>query len=144
MSAAAILLVAVTALVTWNIARPDSNASDVATTVGGLDVAVFSPGAADAAANDSMQNRYVASSEDDVDAVYEKEIALLRRIVDERFAELDSATVAEVQKNLQIIDQAIADSRAALESDPRSRLLSRQLDRALEHKMALLRRVALL
>jgi uncharacterized protein involved in exopolysaccharide biosynthesis len=80
----------------------------------------------------------------DVDAIYEKEIAALRRIVDQRFTELDSGTVAALRQNLQTIDQAIEDSRRALKRDPRSGLLSTELDRTLEAKLALMRRVALL
>jgi hypothetical protein len=88
--------------------------------------------------------RLVASSPADVDDIYEREIAGLRRVVTERFTELDSTTVSDLRRNLDIIDAAIADSRRALQRDPRSRLLSTQLDRALETKLALMRRVALL
>ena len=80
----------------------------------------------------------------DADVVYEREISALRRIVDDRFVELDTATVRELRRNLDIIDRAIGDSRTALARDPRSALLATQLDRALETKLALLRRVALL
>lgn len=80
----------------------------------------------------------------DADVVYEREISALRRIVDDRFVELDTATVRELRRNLDIIDRAIGDSRKALARDPRSALLATQLDRALETKLALLRRVALL
>lgn len=80
----------------------------------------------------------------DADVVYEREISALRRIVDDRFVELDTATVRELRRNLRIIDRAIGDSRKALARDPRSALLATQLDRALETKLALLRRVALL
>jgi len=52
--------------------------------------------------------------------------------------------VRELRRNLDIIDRAIADSRAALARDPRSALVSSQLDRALQTKLDLLRRVALL
>jgi len=75
---------------------------------------------------------------------FEREIVALRLIVDERFTELDTATVRELRRNLDIIDRAIADSRAALARDPRSALVSSQLDRALQAKLDLLRRVALL
>jgi len=85
-----------------------------------------------------------ASSMSDVDAIYEKEIAALRQIVNQRFAELDSATVTALRRNLETIDQAIEDSRRALQRDPRSGLLSTELDRTLEAKLALMRRVALL
>ena len=78
------------------------------------------------------------------DVVYEREISALRRIVDDRFVELDTVTVQELRRNLDIIDRAIGDSRKALARDPRSALLATQLDRTLETKLALLRRVALL
>jgi hypothetical protein len=91
---------------------------------------------------DTRSQQPVANA--DVDVVYEREIAALRVIVNERFAELDSATVAVLRSNLAIIDKAIADSRAALEKDPGSRALSSSLDRALESKLALMRRVSLL
>ncbi len=64
--------------------------------------------------------------------------------MNDRFAELDTATVNALKHNLEIIDAAILDSRRALERDPRSGMLSSQLDRALETKLALMRRVALL
>ncbi|WP_337169699.1 hypothetical protein [Gemmatimonas aurantiaca] len=80
----------------------------------------------------------------DVDVTYEREISALRHIVDERFGELDSGTVTVLRRNLEIIDQAIADSRTALARDPRSAVVSSQLDRALQAKLSLMRRVALL
>jgi len=91
--------------------------------------------------------RTVAAVDDELDAAdatFEREITVLRRIVDERFTELDTATVRELRRNLEIIDRAIADSRDLLQRDPRSGLLAAQLDRALRAKLDLLRRVALL
>ena len=78
------------------------------------------------------------------DVVYEREITALRTIVNERFTELDSATVAVLKRNLDIIDKAIDESRQALALDPSSRALSSSLERAVESKLALMRRVALL
>ena len=85
-----------------------------------------------------------ATSMIEVDAIYEKEIAALRRIVNERFADLDPITVMELKSNLATIDKAIEDSRRALRSDPGSALLSSELDRIIEAKLVLMRRVALL
>jgi hypothetical protein len=79
-----------------------------------------------------------------VDVTYEREIVTLRQLVDERFTELDSATVSTLRRNLDIIDRAILDSRQALARDPRSALVADQLDRTLQAKLDLLRRVALL
>ena len=97
--------------------------------------------------NTRLASRTAARDDRDdgaADVVYEREISALRRIVDDRFVELDTVTVRELRRNLDIIDQAIGDSRKALARDPRSALLATQLDRALETKLALLRRVALL
>ena len=81
---------------------------------------------------------------EDVDAIYEREIAALRQIVNKRFASFDTATVSALRQNLETIDRAIADSRKALARDPNSGMLSTELDRTLEAKLALMRRVALL
>lgn len=184
MAAAAVLLIAVTAAVTWNLARfgaDPANLPVVATTETRPSTETRSPAADSQPAGSDIANsrvvspavgrnsevprntqattayvdlgeleraelaaRYAASVDGDVDAIYEREIRALRTIVDERFAELDSTTVSELQRNIAIIDKAIADSREALRRDPRSRLLTKQLDRALGHKLDLLRRVALL
>ena len=77
-------------------------------------------------------------------ATYEREIRGLGRILDERRGELDSATVAVLEKNLAVIDQAIRQSREALVRDPRSRFLDQQLNSALDKKVELLRTAALL
>ena len=49
-----------------------------------------------------------------------------------------------VEKSLQAIDKAIIDARAALTGDASNAFLNEQLNRALEKKLGLLRRVALL
>ena len=77
-------------------------------------------------------------------ATYEREIRGLGRILDERRGDLDSATVAVLEKNLAVIDQAIRQSREALARDPRSRFLDQQLNSALDKKVELLRTAALL
>jgi hypothetical protein len=76
--------------------------------------------------------------------MYDSEIASLRTILDQRRASLSPETVEVLDLNLKIIDQAIAQSRAALAKDPASDFLDRQLDMALEKKLELLRTAALL
>lgn len=88
--------------------------------------------------------RNASRFENSAEVAYEREITAMRRIVDQRLGDLDSVTVVEIERNLRIIDKAISDSRRALENDPRSRFLSRQLDRALESKLDVMRRIALL
>jgi hypothetical protein len=78
------------------------------------------------------------------EAVYSREIDMLQRIVTDRKTQLDSSTVAIIERNLQIIDRAIEQSKAALARDPASRLLSDQLTHALDKKVELLRRAAML
>ncbi len=150
---AAALLVTVSSAVTWRVARvrPQQGQAQIelaqrlAPTVPSDNVI---DGARDTIAamgvDDAIPATLVAASPAEVDEIYEREITSLRTIVTERFTELDSTTVVELRRNLAIIDAAIADSRKALERDPNSRLLSSQLDRALETKLALMRRVALL
>jgi hypothetical protein len=78
------------------------------------------------------------------DAIYGKQIELLQNIVQQRQAQLDPATVAIIERNLQIIDAAIEQSKAALRRDPASRMLSEQLTHALDKKVELLRTAAML
>jgi len=78
------------------------------------------------------------------DAVYGREIEALQKIVSDRRTQLDPSTIAIIERNLTIIDAAIAQSRAALAKDPASRLLGEQLTHALDKKVELLRTAALL
>ncbi|MDB4869587.1 MAG: hypothetical protein JWL97_591 [Gemmatimonadales bacterium] len=78
------------------------------------------------------------------EAVYGREIEMLQSIVKQRKTQLDSSTIAVIQRNLDIIDAAIAQSRAALVADPASRMLGQQLTHALDKKVELLRTAAML
>lgn len=75
---------------------------------------------------------------------YARDVAQLRAIVSQRRADFDSTTIAVLEKNLELIDRAIAESRAALQADPASDFLADQLARAMTKKVAILRTVALL
>jgi hypothetical protein len=89
---------------------------------------------------------FVTRGKKDVNAarVYDREISLLDSIVRTRGNELDPKTVQVIEKNLSIIDSAIAESRAALEKDPGSPLLNNRLDNVLGSKVELLRTIAFL
>jgi hypothetical protein len=76
--------------------------------------------------------------------IYDHEISLLDSLVHTRRESLDPKTVKIIEQNLKIIDKAIAESRAALANDPKSPLLTNQLDNVLGSKVELLRTVAFL
>lgn len=84
----------------------------------------------------------VSRSPDEV--VYDKEINMLQAMRRRRKDDLDASTAAVIEKNLRIIDSNIAQIRAALQKDPENSLLGDQVSRALELKVELLRRVAML
>ena len=125
-------------------------ASGSARTAASVASSVASPGASSpagglaASSASGRPTRYASNAGTITERAYQREITAMRRIVDERLGDLDSATVVEIERNLRIIDKAIDDSRRALANDPRSRFLSTQLDRALESKLGVLRRIALL
>jgi hypothetical protein len=75
---------------------------------------------------------------------YDAEIARLRVIVAQRRSMLDTATVSILDRNLKIIDTAIAQCRMALRKDPASRFLMQSLNDALDSKIQLLRSAAAL
>jgi len=89
----------------------------------------------------SRRNSAPATSSD---IAYGDEIERLQKIITDRKRQLDPATVAIVEQNLQIIDAAVKQSRAALAKDPKSGFLTDQLNNALDKKVELLRTVALL
>jgi hypothetical protein len=124
--AAAALLMAVTAGVTWQVATREQAAPSI-----------------EVATNDIVlpAATVVATPVVRVTGAYEQEIAELRTILAETDLALDPATVAVVDENLRVIDAAIAAARAALDQDPASALLSQRLAGAYDMKLDLLRRL---
>jgi hypothetical protein len=86
----------------------------------------------------------LASSKPSAEQTYEKEIARLRAVLNYRRPHLDSSTVAVVEHNLQVIDEAIAQCKRALRVDPASRFLMESLNDAFDTKVQLLRTAATL
>jgi hypothetical protein len=76
--------------------------------------------------------------------VYDSEIARLRTIVDRRRGQLDPVTISVIERNLKVIDEAIAQCKLALAKDPASRFLIESLNSALETKVELLRTATML
>ena len=125
---AASLLVAVTVGLTWMLTSRTSVDFAIAKVTAGVDVG----------SNGVVKNVNRPSATE----TFDKELSSLRTIVDERRAELDTGTVTILEKNLTLIDDAIAESKAALARDPASAFLSDRLNHVYDSKLQLLRSVA--
>jgi predicted anti-sigma-YlaC factor YlaD len=68
-------------------------------------------------------------------------VAELQEALTRNESRLDTATVRVVRKNLAVIDRAIAEARAALQSDPGSTYLNLHLANTMRRKVELLRRI---
>ena len=86
----------------------------------------------------------LVSAKPSAEQVYTSEIARLRIIVERRRAQLDPVTVGVIERNLKVIDDAIAQCKLALTKDPASRFLMESLNNALENKVQLLRTATML
>lgn len=69
---------------------------------------------------------------------YQKAIAGLEQITRAESAALDPQVAAVLQKNLDVIDHAIGESRAALQTQPTSEVAQESLFEALRNKVSLL------
>jgi anti-sigma factor RsiW len=77
-------------------------------------------------------------------ADYDREIARLNALLENRRNQLDPATVAIIERNLQLIDAAIAEAKQAIARDPASRFLIESLNQSLQMKVELMRTAAML
>lgn len=140
-AAAASLLVASSALLTYSFLAP-AGTSGGPTAVVAVPTSVAPSAGIETSAIPSVSltaNRPSRSGPPDVDGAYAPEIDRMKTLLDERRAVLDTSTVRILETNLSIIDRAIQESRAALERDPASGLLNRQLSEALNQKLELMR-----
>lgn len=130
LAAAATILVSLSSGAVWLLTRPDPAAAPAQLGSGSgapvMDEATPRPA------------QLVASTQ----ANYEDAIRELERELMSRRSQLDSTTIAVVERNLGIIDAAIADARSALENDPSNAYLYQHLDNTLMRKIDLLRRAA--
>ena len=69
---------------------------------------------------------------------YQAAIDDLAALLETRRGQLAPETVATLERNLRIVDQAIAESRAALERDPNSRELAQMLSGVYDTKVKML------
>jgi hypothetical protein len=75
---------------------------------------------------------------------YDAAIRELQDAIDRGRSRLDPETVAAVERNLRLIDQAVDDARRALAADPSSGYLSGYMVQTRQRKLELLRQVAVL
>ena len=136
-AAAAAALVTITAGTTYVLTK---NAFDDGTAIASVDSSGGPLDSAIAAGTELVADVQTSAA----DAAFDREVVRLRALLEQRRPDLDSATVALLERNLRIIDQAIAESRAALALHPGSPLLNRQLQNALGKKVQVLRTAALL
>jgi hypothetical protein len=76
------------------------------------------------------------------DAEFDAAVADLERILRDESQRLDPQTIMVIERNLRAIDEAIRESRAALDADPANTYLNSHLADARRRKLDLLRRAA--
>lgn len=76
------------------------------------------------------------------DPEYDAAVAELVQVLDAGRSVLDSATVRVIEENLRVIDEAIAEARAAIEADPSNVHLGVRVKSHMQHKLVLLRQAA--
>lgn len=133
---AASMLIAVTSGITWQLATSPADTIPAATAVT-TDAGGAAEGAGSTTDGDQSAVRLVKYDEEF--RAIDTEIAAMQRLLETRRSTLDSATVAVLERNLAVIDNAIAESRAALLKDPASQFLATQLSRSYTTKLTLLR-----
>jgi hypothetical protein len=89
-------------------------------------------------------NRAANATPNAVEHSYDAEISGLRTIIAQRRGQLDTATVHVLERNLAVIDSAIAQCKTALGKDPRSQFLIESLNQSLDTKVQILRMTAAL
>jgi anti-sigma factor RsiW len=151
LAAAAVLLIAVSGGIVWSIAAKPGRAGETRRAdlqVGGgdtrsmdLQVRGGDTGTAGLQVPEDDIHTAVVSF---ADQQYDAAVVDLERALHRGRGRLDSSTIAIVEHNLQIIDQAIAQARQALAADPANSYLSTHLVEARRRKLDLLRRAAAL
>jgi anti-sigma factor RsiW len=143
LAAAAALLMAVSGGMVWSIVRRPAR---VDTPIASIERPVTAPPA------ETATEPYEQAATGDVraaaigfaDQQYDAAVGDLEKALHTGRRHLDASTIAIVEHNLQLIDQAISQARQALASDPANSYLSSHLVEARRRKLDLLRRAAAL
>lgn len=129
--AAAVATMAISGTAVWLAMGPGREAAPARVAV--------QTGPVDPAGSFSAEGAVLVSS---VDQAWGEAIDEMEQEFEARRAQLDPGTVRIVEENLRIIDDAIAEARAALARDPANGYLYRHLDKTMTKKLDLLRRAA--
>ena len=146
LAAAAVLLIAGSAGVAWQFAdRSAARSAETSRSTAGA-ATQTSEREASAERNRSSERSMGAdiATVTFADAQYDAAVSDLEKALQNGRGRLDQTTIAIVEHNLQIIDQAIEQARQALEADPANDFLSGHLVEARRRKLDLLRRAAAL
>jgi hypothetical protein len=155
LAAAAALLIAVSGGAAWQLAARTGRSEGLHDTSGDgsrgdarstdLQVRRDSPAALGAGAEGTGAADFArVENASMADAQYDAAVADLEKALKAGRGSLDASTVAIVEHNLQIIDQAINQAREALAGDPANSYLSGHLVEARRRKLDLLRRATAL
>jgi hypothetical protein len=152
MGLAAAGLVAITAGVTYQLTKstidvgsPNPVATTLPTAAATPTLVAAAPSVAtqsDSTVRQLHSSTVLPVSRPTAEQTYDLEIRRLNAILVARRSQLDTTTIAVVEKNLRVIDDAIAQCKAALQRDPASRFLIESLNDALDTKVQLLRTAA--
>ncbi len=144
LAAAAVLLMAISAGVAVKLTAPKATTTpDAVATVADQSAAPDTATSLSAAA-DRADREVLVVPVGLADAQYDAAVVDLEKALKAGRGRLDKATIDIVEHNLQIIDQAIAQARDALATDPANAYLSGHLVEARRRKLDLLRRAAAL
>jgi len=132
LAAAATLVAAVTAGVTWRRAPQAETPAPVAA----------EPVLAQVEPTDTPAEGVTTVSF--ADAAFDAAVADLERVLRDQRDSLNPRTVLILERNLQVIDDAIREARTALAAEPANALLNAHLASARQRKLNLLRRAALI
>jgi hypothetical protein len=128
-AATVLLLVGGTSWIVWNETGRTVPVERAGTSAGGVDPELTV----------TVENELKLAEEH-----YQKAIAGLEQITRTESAALDPQVAAVLQKNLEVIDHAIGESRAALQTQPASDVAQESLFEALRNKVVLLQETVVL
>jgi anti-sigma factor RsiW len=143
LAAAAVLIAAVSGGLVWIVSRAASDAArqELAQNAPIASAPTTPPATQDMPADStSMEPRIMTVAM--ADPQYDAAVLDLEKALKQGRGKLDASTIAIVEHNLQIIDQAIDQAREALAGDPANSYLSSHLVEARRRKLDLLRRAA--